>query len=506
MKTRTLVGALIAAGAIGAGAAQWHGHFDIPFSSAQAATAASTGVAAPAANPGATTLPLNGFTDLVKRYGPAVVNITVEGTRHVSMQGGDDDDDAAQQQQQQQLPPGLPPGLEEFFRGFGGRGGAMPHGGGAVPMRGQGSGFIISNDGYILTNAHVVENADRVNVKLTDRREFRAKVVGKDRQTDVALLKIDAKDLPTVRLGSSREANVGEWVVAIGAPFGFDNSVTAGIVSAKGRSLPDSSYVPFIQTDVAVNPGNSGGPLFNLSGEVIGINSQIYSRSGGFQGISFAVPIETALNVKDQILKSGHVSHGRIGITVQEVNAALAESFGLDRPRGALVSSVEPKSPGEKAGLKAGDIILKFDGKPIERSADLPVIVGEEPAGHTSSMEVWRDHGTRALTVATSEANRDAKEARAEKAAAHGRLGLAVRPLSPEERGEMNGKGGVVVEEVSGAAQRAGVMPGDVVLSINGYPVKSPDELKSQASKAGKSVALLIQREDRQLFVPVEIG
>ncbi|HET9651549.1 MAG TPA: trypsin-like peptidase domain-containing protein, partial [Usitatibacter sp.] len=358
MRTKMLVGTLVAAGVIGAGAATWHGHFDAPLNDAHAAIAPSTGVAAPSANPGATALPLNGFTDLVKRYGPAVVNISVEGTRKVS----DDEGDAQEM-------PQLPPGLDEFFRGFGGGRGVIPHG--AIPMRGQGSGFIISPDGYILTNAHVVESADRVTVKLTDRREFKAKVVGKDRQTDVALIKIDAKDLPTVKLGSSSEANVGEWVVAIGSPFGFDNSVTAGIISATARSLPSDNYVPFIQTDVAVNPGNSGGPLFNLAGEVIGINSQIYSRSGGFQGISFAVPIETALNVKDQLLKTGHVSHGRIGIVVQEVNAGLAESFGLDRPRGALVSSVDPGSPAEKAGLQVGDIVLSYNGHPIEHNNEL---------------------------------------------------------------------------------------------------------------------------------------
>src|SRR5512141_2578506 len=318
MRTKMLVGALVAAGVIGAGAATWHGHFDAPLNDAHAPIAPATGVAAPSANPGATTLPLNGFTDLVKKYGPAVVNISVEGTRRINSEDGDAED-----------MPQLPPGLDQFFRGFGGHG-AIPHG--AIPMRGQGSGFIISPDGYILTNAHVVDNADRVTVKLTDRREFRAKVIGKDRQTDVALIKIDAGNLPTVRLGNSKDANVGEWVVAIGSPYGFDNSVTAGIVSAKGRSLPDSSYVPFIQTDVAVNPGNSGGPLFNLAGEVIGINSQIYSRTGGFEGISFAIPIETALDVKDQIVKHGKVSRGRIGVTVQDVNATLAESFGLARP------------------------------------------------------------------------------------------------------------------------------------------------------------------------------
>jgi serine protease Do len=498
MRTKMLVGALVAAGVIGGGAVTWRDHIHSPITEAHAAVAPATGVAAPAANPGATTLPLNGFTDLVRKYGPAVVNISVEGTRKVS--ANDDDEDAQQM-------PQLPPGLEDFFRGFGGRNGrgfSVPQG--PIPMRGQGSGFIISPDGYILTNAHVVENADRVTVRLTDRREYRAKVIGKDRQTDVALIKIDAGNLPTVKLGTSRDANVGEWVVAIGSPFGFDNSVTAGIVSAKGRSLPDSNYVPFIQTDVAVNPGNSGGPLFNLSGEVIGINSQIYSRTGAFAGISFAVPIETALNVKDQLLKTGKVSHGRIGITVQEVNAGLAESFGLDRPRGALVSSVDPHSPGAKAGLQVGDIILKYDGKPIERSGDLPVLVGQYPAGHTASMEVWRNRDTKSLTVATAEGNKQEKVASADDRASHGRLGLAVRPLSPEEKSEIKAKSGVVVEQVSGPAERSGIQPGDVVLSINGVPVKSPDDLRTQVSKSGRNAALLIQREDRQLFVPVEIG
>ncbi len=492
MNSKVLIGALVTAGVIGAGAATWHDHFDAPISIAHAAAMTSTGVAAPAANPGATTLPLNGFTDLVKKYGPAVVNVSVQGTRKVSDEEGDGN-------------PQIPPGLEQFFRGFGGRG-MMPHGQGAVPMRGEGSGFIVSPDGYILTNAHVVDNADRVTVRLTDRREFRAKVIGKDKQTDVAVLKIDAKDLPTVKLGKAADANVGEWVVAIGSPFGFENSVSAGIVSAKGRSLPDASYVPFIQTDVAVNPGNSGGPLFNLAGEVIGINSQIYSRTGGFEGISFAIPIETALNVENQIIKHGHVSHGRIGITVQEVNAPLAQSFGLDRPRGALVSSVEPNSPGEKAGLKPGDIILSYDGKPIERSGDLPVLVGQAPAGSRAPVEVWRDHASKSLTLATAEGNSDAKTASSDKSAEGGRLGLAVRPLTPEERREINARGGVLVEQVSGAAERAGVMPGDVVLAINGKAVTSVDDLRSQVGKSSKTAALLIQREDRQLFVPIEMG
>jgi serine protease Do len=382
----------------------------------------------------------------------------------------------------------------------------MPQQRGEQPMRGLGSGFIVSEDGYIITNAHVVENADHVTVRLTDRREFKAKVVGKDKQTDIAVLKIDAKSLPTVKLGKSADANVGEWVAAIGSPFGFENSVSAGIVSAKNRPLPDSSYVNFIQTDVAVNPGNSGGPLFNLAGEVIGINSQIYSRSGGFQGISFAIPIEVALNVKDQLVKTGKVSRGRIGVTVQEVNATLAESFGLDRPHGALVSNVEPGGAGEKSGLQSGDIILKYDGKPIERSSDLPLLVADTPAGKSASVEVWRNRAAKTLAVAPSAGQAEKESVADNDKAAHGRLGVAVRALTPDERRENGGKGGLVVEQVSGAAARAGIQRGDVLLSFNGAPLKSADDLRTLVGKAGRSAAVLVQREDHQLFVPIELG
>jgi serine protease Do len=299
---------------------------------------------------------------------------------------------------------------------------------------------------------------------------------------------------------------VGEWVAAIGSPFGFENSVSAGIVSAKNRPLPDSSYVSFIQTDVAVNPGNSGGPLFNLAGEVIGINSQIYSRSGGFQGISFAIPIEVALNVKDQLVKTGKVTRGRIGVTVQDVNATLAESFGLDRPRGALVSGVESGGAGEKGGLQAGDIILKYDGKTIDRSADLPMLVADTPAGKLASVEIWRNRGAKTISVAPA-AGKAEKEAVAESdKAAHGRLGVAVRALTADERRENGGKGGLVVEQVSGAAARAGIQRGDLLLSFNGTPLKSADDLRTLVGKAGRSAAVLVQREDRQLFVPVELG
>jgi serine protease Do len=470
----------VAAGVIGGGVGAT---LDAPFRNANANPVVAAGVAAPAAHPRAPALALTRLTQLVKNYGPAVVNVSVNGTRKASASM-----------------PQIPEEFREFFRGFGG---PMPRG--DIPMRGQGSGFIVSPDGYILTNAHVVENADSVNIKLNDRREFKAKVVGTDKQTDVAVLKIDADNLPTVKLGKSSAANVGEWVVAIGSPFGFENSVSAGIVSAKSRSLPDSSYVNFLQTDVAVNPGNSGGPLFNLAGEVIGINSQIYSRTGGFQGISFAIPIEVALNVKDQIVQHGKVTRGRLGVVVQEVNATLAESFGLDRPRGALVASVEPGSPGEKGGLKVGDIILSYEGKAIERSSELPVLVGDTKPGKRATMEVWRKGGKATLAVAPAAAENETL-AENEDEARSGRLGLAVRPLTPEERSRNDGQGGLLVEQVAGPAARAGVRPGDLVISFNGNPVKSVDELRDYVGKGGKRVALLIQREGRQLFVPVELG
>ena len=489
MKAKTLVGALVAAGVLGTGIAAYRGELVTPVSMAHASPLPVAAVAAPAANPAATSLPLNGFTDLVSQYGPAVVNVSVQGmTKTASMPQmpdfGDDEDNP----------------LNEFFKGF--KGQVVPRN---VPMRGQGSGFIVSHDGYILTNAHVVDHANEVTVKLTDRREFKAKVVGVDKATDVALIKIDAKNLPTVRIGDSHNAKVGEWVVAIGSPYGFENSVTAGIVSAKSRSLPESNY-PFIQTDVAVNPGNSGGPLFNLAGEVIGINSQIYSRTGGWQGLSFAVPIEIAMKVKDQLAQHGHVTRGRLGVTIQEVNATLASSFGLDRPRGALVASVDPDSPAKKAGIEVGDIITKYDGQTIEHSSDLPMLVADTTPGKRAPVEVWRKGGVKSLSVAPVEKADEKVASNDNSAAAHGRLGVAVRPLTADERRENGGKGGLLVEEVSGAAERAGVQPGDLVLALNGTPVHTPDELRDQVRKSGKHIALLIQREDRQLFVPIELG
>ncbi len=491
MKSRTIVGALLSAGVIAAGAAAWRGQLEGPYGQAHAQPALAAGVAAPAANPAASALPLNGFTALVKQYGPAVVNITIEGTAKPT--GGMTD-----------VPGGIDPNdpLFQFFRGF-----AIPQPQGPVPIRGEGSGFIISPDGYILTNAHVVENASEVDVKLTDRREFKAKVIGIDKPSDIAVIRIPAKNLPTVKIGNSRNVMVGEWVAAIGSPYGFENSVTAGIVSAKSRSLPDATYVPFLQTDVPVNPGNSGGPLFNLAGEVIGINSQIYTRTGGFQGLSFAIPIEVAMNVKDQLVAHGHVTRAHLGVTVQEVNAQLADSFGLDRPRGALVASVDPASPAEKGGIRSGDIILAYNGNPIERSSDLPLLVANTPPGHKVAIDVWRDHGEQKLTVATAEAKDQNVASNDQTGAARGgKLGVAVRPLTAQEKQENGGKGGLLVEQVSGAAERAGVQPGDVVLALNGKPVHSVQQLKDLVGRSGKHAALLIQRNDRQLFVPIELG
>ena len=443
----------------------------------------------------ASAVSLPGFTTIAASQGPAVVNISVAGTMKTATQEAPD------------FGPDNP--LSEFFRRFGmpdlhGRAGPM----GRVPTHGLGSGFIVTPDGVILTNAHVVADADEVTVKLTDKREFKAKVVGLDKQTDVAVLRIDAKNLPIVKIGDSAKARVGEWVVAIGSPFGFENSVTAGIISAKSRTLPDEGYVPFMQTDVAVNPGNSGGPLINASGEVIGINSQIYSQSGGYQGLSFAIPIDVAMNVEEQLLAHGKVSRGRLGVTVQEIDQGLADSFGLDKPHGALVDSVDAGSPAAKAGIVASDVILKFNGKEISRSSELPAMVGGAAPGSKATVEIWRKGGTKELTLALAEMN--GATVAADEAGAHesaGKLGLALRPLAPEERPQVAGGSGLVVEEVgNGPAARAGIEVGDVILSANGERVTSIAQLRSQLGHAGKRIALLVQRGERRLFVPVTVG
>jgi serine protease Do len=440
---------------------------------------------------------------LVEQYGPAVVNITVIGKSQPVA-----DNQGPSQGPSQQDP------LSEFFRRFGQpnpRGGGGGGNGGFPAPRGEGSGFIVSTDGYVLTNAHVVADASDVTVKTVDRREYTAKVIGVDESTDVAVLKIDAKNLPTVRLGDPSKLRPGEWVIAIGSPFGFENSVTAGVVSATSRAMPgETNYAQFIQTDVAVNPGNSGGPLFNLNGEVIGINSQIYSRTGGYMGLSFAVPIDIASNVKDQLISTGKVTRSRIGVSIQDVNAQLAESFGLDRPRGALVGMVEDDSPGAKAGIKAGDVILKVDGKEIETSSQVPGLIASKKPGSETAIEVWRDGKAQHLT-ARPEQIKEKGERVAANTKTEGdeasRLGLALRQLAPEEQRQAETSGHLLVEDVQGPAARAGVQPGDIILGVNGTPVKSVQDLKNASKKnGGKVVALLIERENAQIFVAVRVG
>ncbi len=497
MKIKSLTLALAAAGVIAgsAGAVTWNPAewFKQPAPVAQAAAQPAPAAALPAAPIGPVTAP--NYRAIVERYGPAVVGITTQGMAKTSMDGIDNGDN------------GLPDDpFFKFFRGLPGFGGSMPRG--AVPVRGLGSGFIVSQDGLILTNAHVVRDADEVVVKLSDRREYKAKVLGSDKATDVAILKINAGNLPIVSLGNPNQLGVGDYVLAIGSPFGFEQSVTAGIVSAKGRSLPGDGYVPFIQTDVAVNPGNSGGPLFDVNGAVIGINSQIYSQTGGYQGVSFAIPIDVALHVKDQIMKTGKVVHARLGVTIQELSQPLAESFGLTRLDGALVSSVTPGSPAAKAGVEPGDVILKYNGQLITRSGDLPALVGLGKPGDKATLEVWRAGNKRDLSTTLSEAKEfaAADDDSGTNNGHQGKLGVAVRPLTPEEKQDAHIASGVVVQQVGGAAARAGIEAGDVIVSINGTPVRSVAQLQSLVSKERKHLALLIQRGDEKIFIPVALG
>jgi len=392
------------------------------------------------------------FTRLVEEQGPAVVNISttqiVKRSALPQMPGIEDEE------------------ILEFFRRFIPRSPGVPH-----ATRSLGSGFIISSDGYILTNAHVVESADEIDVRLTNKREYKAKVVGYDRRTDVALIKVDATHLPVVKFGDPTKVKVGEWVVAIGSPFGFENTVTAGIISAKGRSLPQENFVPFLQTDVAINPGNSGGPLFNLKGEVIGINSQIYSRTGGFMGLSFAIPIDVALDVQGQLKEKGRVARGRIGVVIQEVTKDLAASFGLDRARGALVNSVEAGSPADRAGVQSADIITRFNGKTVEESIDLPRIVGGTRPGTKVTMDVWRKGATRTLTITVGELQeerigmRESPHHRKREAQAANRLGVVLAELSAEQKKELKLSHGLVVTEL-----RPGAVPelrkGDVLVTL----------------------------------------
>jgi serine protease Do len=447
------------------------------------------GPALPLASAAQTRAELPDFSDLVERVGPSVVNIrTLERGRPPAGSGSERG--------------GVDPNLEEFFRRFGiplpgGRGG--PRGGDDEPQqRGVGSGFILSADGFVMTNAHVVDGADEVLVTLTDKREYKARIVGFDKRTDVAVVKIEASGLPAVRIGDVGRLKVGEWVMAIGSPFGLANSVTAGIVSAKARETGD--YLPFIQTDVAINPGNSGGPLINLRGEVVGINSQIYSRSGGYMGIAFAIPIDEAMRVADQLRSTGRVVRGRIGVTIAPVTKEVAESIGLGKPGGAMVRGAEAGGPADKAGIEAGDIITKVDGKAIESSADLPRIVGGIKPGSRTTLQVFRRGSYRdlSITVAEFEAEQPTRVAQPDAGgpAAKSALGLAVSELTEAQRRELKIRGGVRVDGVDGAAARAGLREGDVVLTLDNTEITDVKQFLAVAAKAEKSraVSVMVRR------------
>lgn len=497
LSSRHIIVALVSTSILGAA-----GFTALNLSHAQAASSSPPTTTPVAAAP---MMALPDFSTITARNGSAVVNISVTGMVKTT---GDSSEGARPQGRSMPSLPGLDPSdpFFEFFKHFQGPDGGVP-GPSQMPMHGQGSGFIISADGIILTNAHVVADAKEVMVKLTDRREFQAKVIGSDAKTDVAVLKIDANHLPTVPLGNTRDLKVGEWVLAIGSPFGFENSVTAGVVSAKGRSLPDDSFVPFIQTDVAVNPGNSGGPLFNTRGEVVGINSQIYSRSGGYQGLSFAIPIELATRIKDQIVATGHASHARLGVAIQEVNQTFADSFHLDKPEGALVSNIDKNGPADMAGLKSGDVILKVNGQAIVASADLPALIGAATPGDKVSLEVWRQGKREVFTARLGDASAKAEElANVDDGVGQGKLGLALRSLQPQEKREAGVTQGLLVEEAAGPAAAVGVQPGDLLVAVNGTPIDSVDQVRSMLAKATKSVALLIQRDGNKIFVPVRVG
>ncbi len=435
------------------------------------------------------------FVDLIEKQSPAVVNITTT-------------QDAPPMQRGRKAPD--QDEMFDFFRRF------MPDGEfrrfmppnaphSMHPRKGQGSGFIVSADGYIMTNAHVVDDADEVVVKLNDKREFRAKVIGSDARTDVALIKITAAKLPRVAIGDPGTLRVGEWVVAIGAPFGFENSATAGIVSAKGRSLPQENYVPFIQTDVAVNPGNSGGPLFNLRGEVVGINSQIISRNGGYMGLSFAIPIDVAMDVAEQLKSGGKVNRGRLGIVIQEVTADLADSFGLKSPQGALVADVEAGSPADKAGLQVSDIVLKFNDKPVNSSIDLPRMVGATKPGTPATLTIWRKGAMKELSVTVGEM-KDETVAQAPEEKQVNRAGMVVGKLSNEQKKQLKITSGVLVEEASGAASRAGIRAGDIILAVNNHEVHSAEDLSRLLNEPKrKSAAVLVKRGDNAHYVSLRL-
>ena len=433
------------------------------------------------------------FTELVEKQGAAVVNISTTQIIHDT-----------------QVAPGIPnlpkgDPFYELFKHFAPQQIPQDH-----ESQSLGSGFIISSDGYILTNAHVVGSADGITVRLTDKREFKAKMIGFDKRTDVALIKIEATGLPKITPGDPNALKVGEWVLAIGSPFGFDNSVTAGIVSAKGRSLPQENYVPFIQTDAAVNPGNSGGPLFNMKGEVIGINSQIYSRSGGYMGLSFAIPIDVAMDVSNQLRASGKVTRGRIGVSIQEVTRDLAESFGLGKPSGALVSNVEKGGAADKAGIQVSDVILKFDGKTVATSSDLPRIVAATHPGSKVNVQLWRKGESKEVSLTVGEISDEKQVAQQAGGTDAGknvsRLGLVLRELNDEQKKELQVRGGLVVEEVKGIAAHE-LERGDVILAIGNTEVISLaqfNEVLKHLPKGGK-VALLVRREDFTSYIVLKL-
>lgn len=438
------------------------------------------------------------FTELVKEYGEAVVNIST--IRKADTEGRRFQEDVP-------IPEGIP--FDEFFRRFFGE-----RGRGFQPRETQslGSGFIISSDGYVLTNHHVVKDADKIIVRLQDRRELESKLIGSDKRSDIALLKIDATDLPEVKIGSSDNLEVGEWVLAIGSPFGFEHSVTAGIVSAKGRNLPSDNYVPFIQTDVAINPGNSGGPLFNMNGEVVGVNSQIYSRTGGFMGLSFAIPMEVAMNVVEQIKKHGNVSRGWLGVQVQDITRELAESFGMGRPRGALVAKVLPNSPAEKAGFQLGDVIVEFQGKKVHTSAALPPLVGMTAAGTYANVKIIRHGRSKNLRVKIGLLPDQAETQLAEGIADSvfvSRAGLLVSKLTAEQRERFQiVKNGVLVRSVKpGPGRNAGIQKGDVILRVKNKIIKDVDGLVRviDSLPAKKSISILVQRRGNPFYLAIKL-
>jgi len=484
MQLKKITLALAAVG-FGAALATGYQHLDAPaVSLANAAVTAPAFTAPPVAPTAAARLP--DFTALVDRAGAAVVNISTVGKAKQTALD------------QEEIDPDSPFG--DFLRRFGPQ--LQPRN---VPSRGVGSGFIVSPDGYIITNAHVVDDASEVPVKLTDRREFTAKVIGADKRTDIALIKIDAHNLPALDMSSPPPVKKGEWVVAIGSPFGFENSVSAGIVSGLHRALPGGQMTPFIQTDVAVNPGNSGGPLLNTAGQVVGVNSQIYSRSGGFMGLSFAIPADVAAKVADQLRTTGKVAHGRIGVGIQPIDQSLAQSFGLPDSDGALVGTVEKDSPASRAGFKSGDIIRKIDGEAVTDSTDVTSRIGNMAPGTKANIEVWRDGKPVNLAVTVGTFDDEKVASKTDQSDRHGKLGLAMRPLTPDEKSQV-GHDGLVVEQATGPAALAGIQPGDLIVGVGTAKVKSIDELRKLVDKSGKTVALLVERDGRQIYVPVRVG